>query len=319
MRLGADVATTAPARGIFHGLAGVRDLGVCGGFNTSPEEIRAADVVLVLGAGLNDFTVDSGAAFGPGARVIQVDRAPAATHPRVGVFLRGDVADVVADLRRRPASRNPPPPPEPGGELAPDGRLDPRGLFTALNDMLPVDKLVTVDGGHFIAWPNLYLDLAGPDHMIMQGTAVQSIGMGFGAAVGVAAAAGERLVVAVTGDGGGLMGLADLDTLIRVAERCLVVVVNDAAYGAEIHQYAPAGLRERAMLIDEVDFAGLARSLGARADTVRTHADLAGAREWLAAGAAGTYLIDCRVSRSVVAPFIRRVAAEPIAHSLPDG
>jgi hypothetical protein len=41
------------------------------------------------------------------------------------------------------------------------------------------------------------------------------------------------------------------------------VIYNDAAYGAEIHQYGSQGLTEKPMLIPEVDFSGIARALGA--------------------------------------------------------
>ena len=34
------------------------------------------------------------------------------------------------------------------------------------------------------------------------------------------------------------------------------MIFNDAAYGAEVHQYGVRGIDERPMLIPEVDFAG---------------------------------------------------------------
>src|SRR5918993_33065 len=52
------------------------------------------------GASLNQFTMRFGALFAPGTRVFQVDLAPAATHPHVGGYVRGDaalVARAIAD------------------------------------------------------------------------------------------------------------------------------------------------------------------------------------------------------------------------------
>ncbi len=317
--LRADVATTAPARGTFP-VSGhhYRDLGICGGFAAegAAREIRRADVVLVVGAGLNQFTTSHGRAFGDAATVIQIDLAEAPTHPRVNLFLSGDAItatgclltelrtrDFLADNRERcdadPTAR------EAGDELAPDGRLDPRSLMARLNRILPQDRLIVTDGGHFLGWANMYLDVPGPDHLVMVGTAFQSIGLGFPSAVGVAAAAGERTTVLVTGDGGGLMGIADAESFIRVAHRGVVVVVNDAAYGAEVHQYGARGLAERPMLIPEIDFTAMLGALGTRGTVVRTLDDLRDVGEWLAAGATGTWVLDCRVSRQVVAPFMR--------------
>jgi len=118
------------------------------------------------------------------------------------------------------------------------------------------------------------------------------------------------LTVLVTGDGGGLMALADAESVLRRVQatggRCVIVVVNDAAYGAEIHQYAWQGVPEQAMLIPEVDFTAVLGAFGAQGSVVRTLEDLAVVEDWLASGEPGTWVLDCRVSRTVVAPFLAR-------------
>ena len=78
-----------------------------------------------------------------------------------------------------------------------------------------------------------------------------------------------------TGDGGGLMALADLETAVRSAGgRGIAVVWNDAAYGAEVHLYGLQGYAEAPMRIPEADFAGLAAAVGAEGVVVRELADL---------------------------------------------
>lgn len=318
-QLAADAATSAPARGLFAGGSGYRDLGVCGGFATefAAEQIREADVVLVIGAGLNQFTMAFGEAFSPDVSVIQIDLLGSATHPRVDHYFQADSALAVKEILARlgDVSRTGvekqavPTPARPEGDaLAPDGRLDPRSLMVRLNRALPKDKLVASDGGHFIGWANMYLDLPAADSINLLGTAFQSIGLGFPTGVGVATAAGTRTTVLVTGDGGGLMGFADAESFVRTAHRGVVVVFNDAAYGAEIHQYATKGLRDEPMLIPEVDFAGLFRALGAKAEVIRELDDLAGFEEWMRTDARGTYVLDCRVSPQVVAPYMQEIA-----------
>lgn len=323
-RLGALTATSAPARGLFAGRP--YDLGVSGGFASKPsaELIRQADVVLVVGAGLNQFTTSFGHAFSAESTVVQVDIAAAATHPAVDLFLRGDAALTAQALVDRLTDLPTAPRPwggaaehardgrlqlvrDPGDGLAADGRLDPRSAVRRLNELLPAERLVVSDGGHFIGWANAYLDLPAADSITLVGTAFQAIGLGFPSAPGVAVARPDATTVVVTGDGGGLMGLPDLDTLVRCARSALVVVFNDAAYGAEIHQYGARGLDTGVMTIDEVDFAAVGRALGARAATVRTPEDLAAVAEWLADGAQGTFVADLRVSRLVVAPYIREI------------
>ncbi|KAE8765835.1 thiamine pyrophosphate-binding protein [Georgenia thermotolerans] len=329
-RLGALTATSAPARGLFAGRP--YDLGVCGGFASEPtaDLVRRADVVLVVGAGLNQFTTSFGSAFAPGARVVQVDVAEGPTHPVVGHYVRGDAALAVLGLLDSLDGR--PAPVEPwggaaaeaqdgrlqharpaGDDAAPDGRLDPRTVTRRLDALLPANRLVVCDGGHFIGWPNTYLELPAADSITLVGTAFQAIGLGFPSAPGAAVARPDALTVVVTGDGGGLMGLADLDTLVRCARSALVVVFNDAAYGAEVHQYGSQGLDRTAMAIDEIDFATIARGLGAAAATIDRLEDLRAVEEWLGAGALGTFLADLRVSQGVVAPYIQEIVERSLS------
>src|SRR4051794_11303337 len=260
-RTGAVTASTALGRGVFPD--GRYDLGVTGGFGApaAMELVRQADVAVVFGASLNQFTMRFGELFAPGTRVIQVDTRPAATHPHVGSYLRGDarlVAEALTDELRAAGSTPSgwresvdlaPHRQHPRGDgLAADGRLDPRTAAARIGELLPQDRVVVSDGGHFIGWANMYWPVASPDRMIMVGTAYQSIGLGWPSVPGAALAHPESTIVLTTGDGGGLMALADLESAVRVAGgRGLAVVWNDAAYGAEVNLYGLKGLAQGPM------------------------------------------------------------------------
>lgn len=317
----APAATTAFARNLF---GPVHDhLGIAGGFGTRrcTAAFAAADLVLVVGAGLNQFTTRFGRLFAEGARVLQVDLA-APTHPRVDLAVRADAALAAQELLRRvrprdhevwttahpevAAAHEPNLPATPGG-LLPDGRLDPRQLARRLDGILPADRTVVTDGGHFLEWGPRYWRIGGPDRLIMVGTAYQTIGLGLASAVGAARARPESTVVLASGDGGALMGLADLESLARTARRAVMIIFDDGAYGAEVHQYGSLGLDQGPMRIGEVDFAGLGRAVGAAGRTVRTLDDLDDLAGWLAGPSVGLYVADCRISASVVAPHMREV------------
>ena len=287
---GAVTASTALGRGVFP--RAEYDLGVTGGFGAegAMELVREADVAVVFGASLNQFTMRFGDLFAPGTRVFQVDVAPAATHPHVGAYVRADAAvvarAVVDELRAQGGT-----PPSgwresvgcrraprvraratPWPRTAGSTRAAPRHGSASCS---PEDRVVVSDGGHFIGWANMYWPVASPDRMMMIGTAFQSIGLGFPSVPGAAMARPDATVVLSTGDGGGLMALADLESAVRVAGgRGLAVVWNDAAYGAEVNLYGLKGLAQGPMRIPEVDFAGLAAAVGAEGVVVRTLDDL---------------------------------------------
>lgn len=331
-QLGAITASTALARGIFTDQG--YDLGITGGFGqeASMQLIADADVVLVVGASLNQFTMRFGELFGEGTKVIRIDvdqvAPPKTAHHINYQLLRGDAGEVLSSLIEGIAAAQTAPGTwrdrvsglEAGGALrvldegtraegglCADGRLDPRAVAARIAELLPEDRHVTSDGGHFIGWANMFWPVASPERMVMVGTAYQTIGLGFSTVAGVAAAAPDSTVVVTTGDGGGLMAIADLETTIRTAKSSVIVVWNDGSYGAEVHLYGAMGLDEAPMRIPDVNFAGIAAALGATGVRVDSLADLDALGTWRNAGAQGTILLDCRISRTVVAPYQREI------------
>lgn len=324
--LGALFATSAMARNIFES---PWDLGIAGGFAglEAAEMMRQADVVLVVGASLNMFQTRYGTLFDAGATVIQVDSGEVATNASVSHFVRADAAEFASALLAvAPAGsvggwREMHPEIADGSlakdvpeeEFAPDGRLNPRAVAQMLDAVLPGNRTIVQDGGHFIGWVPRYCQVPDPHALMMVGTAFQTIGLGLPSAVGAAAARPDRLTVLVSGDGGALMGLADLDSLVRTVASGVMVVFNDAAYGAELHQYAVRGLDDTAMQIDEVDFAALGKALGASGTKMRSLADLGHLRSWLDDGAQGLFVLDVAVSQTVVAEYMRESMAPILA------
>ncbi len=330
---GALTASTALGRGIFPDAR--YDLGITGGFGAdgAMELIREADVAVVFGASLNQFTMRFGELFAPGTRVFQVDIAPAATHAHIGGFVRGDArvvaeelvarlaGDAQADANGTDAAAGAKPWREsvdvagsrayaPGDDLAPDGRLDPRSAARRIAELLPEDRVVVSDGGHFIGWANMYWPVASPDRMMMIGTAYQSIGLGWPSVVGAALARRDSTVVLTSGDGGGLMAIADLESAVRAAGgRGMAVIWNDAAYGAEVNLYGLKGLAEGPMRIPEVDFAAFGAAVGAEGVVVRTLADLDRLASWAQEDAASRrfLLLDLRISGDVIAPYQQEI------------
>lgn len=323
-RVGALTTSTAPARGTF---AGRRwDLGVCGGFasESSSALIKQADVVLVVGAALNQFTVAFGTQFAADAQLVQIDVTSQATNPQVTHFLQADAHDAVTGLlehtpqrettlerwggvadHARDSSLNFER--DMGSGQAPDGLLDPRTAMSRLNEILPANRQVISDGGHFIGWSSYYFDLPAPDSLVMVGTQFQSIGLGLPSATGAALARPDATHVVVTGDGGAIMGLSDLDSLVRTSKSAAVIVFNDGCYGAEIHQYGSQGLDTAIMEIEQVDFVKFGEGFGATGVVVNTLDDLATVETWVQDGANGTLIIDLRISRHVVAPYIEEI------------
>ncbi|MDR8411841.1 thiamine pyrophosphate-binding protein [Nonomuraea sp. 3-1Str] len=328
---GALLATSAVARGLFRG--NPWELDVSGGFATplAAELIRDADLVVGWGCALNMWTTRHGTLIGPDTVLVQVDLDDAAIglHRPVRLGLTGDTAAtaraVIAaatvsgkvafsgegtlsgegdderygyrspELARRIAAqgrwRDVPYTDEGGG-----GRIDPRTLTIALDDLLPAERTVAVDSGNFMGYPSMFLDV--PDERAFCFTqAFQSVGLGLATAIGAAVARPDRLTVAALGDGGALMSAAELETVVRLGLPMVVVVYDDEAYGAEVHHFGPHGYPLDLVTFPPADLAAIGRGYGFEAVTVTGRADLSGVARWLEGARERPLLVHARVTR----------------------
>jgi thiamine pyrophosphate-dependent acetolactate synthase large subunit-like protein len=316
---GAILATSAVANGLFTG--DKYDVGISGGFAspTASRLLREADVVLAVGASLNAWTTRHGTLISSDTQVIQVDLDEEAigAHRPIDLGLVGDArltaeALVAALGGRSPGSardeslaraiaagrwRDEPYEQSTGGDV-----LDPRALTIALDDLLPLERTVVVDSGHFMGWPSMYLRVPDADGFVFA-QAFQCVGLGLGNAIGAALARLDRLTVAAVGDGGALLALPELETLGRLGLPILVVVYNDAAYGAEVHHFRPMGQAVDLAQFPDTDFAALARAAGCEGITARSMADLEFLRPWLARRD-GPMVLDAKVDPDICADWL---------------
>jgi len=317
---GALLATSAVGYGLFAGNPWY--LGISGGFSSpaAAEMIADSDVVVAFGASLNMWTTRRGNLIGLSTKVAQVDldTAALAAHRRVDLALAGDAAataqavsvalgkhhsrgwrtDQVAERIRRGGWRE-----QAFEDMSGDGRIDPRTLSIALHAMLPRERTLAVDSGHFMAWAPMYMDVPDGGSFVFT-QSFQSIGLGLATGLGAAIARPDRLSVIALGDGGALMGLPELETLGRLRLDALVVIYNDASYAAEVHHFAPEGARMDSVRFPDTDFAALARALGIEGVTVRSLADLESVRAWLDRGRARPLLVDAKVVPTVVGDWL---------------
>jgi acetolactate synthase I/II/III large subunit len=177
-----------------------------------------------------------------------------------------------------------------------DGRrIDPRTLTIKLDDMLPAERIVAVDSGNFMGYPSMYLSVPDADGFCFT-QAYQSIGLGLASAVGSAIARPDRLTVAALGDGGALMGISELETVVRLGLPMVIVVYDDEAYGAEVHHFGPDGGSLTTVTFPPADIAEIGRGFGCDGVTVRGAGDLGPVGEWLEGPRERPLVIDAKVT-----------------------
>lgn len=298
-RSGALLATSAVSRGMFEGEPWCID--VAGGFSTplAAELITNADLIVGWGCALNMWTMRHGRLIGDDAKVVQIDidQGAIGRHRPVDLGLWAGVAETAADASALLADANQSQTGYRTSEIldrirtegrwhqvpfddeSTSDRIDPRSMSAQLNRMLPASRVLSVDSGNFLGYPSMYLDV--PDEYGFCFTqAFQSVGLGLATAIGAAIAQPDRLPIAACGDGGFLMGISELETAVRLKLPLLVIVYNDAKYGAEVHHFG-SDVDLATVTFPDADIASIARGYGCEAVTVTCRDDLLPIKSWL--------------------------------------
>ena len=316
-KTGALLTTSLPARGLFHD--DIYCIGISGSFSTEAglDYLAQADLVIVVGASLA-FHAGGGGQLWRKAQMLHIDIDPVAVNQGQEVarnHLRADarlgVEALTAALPARSkmwrteamaARIRDSKPDSHVFEIAP-GFLDPRLVVEGLESALPADWEVVNSSGHcswfFAQMPSR------PNERFLTIREFGAIGNGISFAMGVAAARPDRTVVLFDGDGSLIMHVQELETIKRHRLNILIIVMNDGAYGSEVHKLRAEGMPEDGSVFGYCDFAAIARGFGVDGQSVKNLNELPKlVKEFGARGGAAVW--DFHVSDKVVSPTIRR-------------
>ena len=273
---------------LYLGMAGL------GAASTVRERLDAADSLIVIGSRLNEATTYGYAVPRAGLRWAHVDLEPG--HARgvpapeftvaadAKAFLRAanerlvgraalDAALVATRQANNAADRS-------AWEAASvvdahpwDGPgVHPGRIVATLRRVLPDDAILTTDAGNFAGWAGRGFRFRRPGTFL--GSTSGAMGYGLPAAITAALVHRDRAVVALVGDGGLGMTMAELETSIRVGARVVVVAFDNERYGTirmwQDRRGSGIGVGTD---LGPVDFAAIARACGARGIRVERDTD----------------------------------------------
>lgn len=244
-RLDAPVIMTTNGRGVLppgHPLA----VSISPSFSASRALIAASDVVLALGTefGQTDYDMYENGFFEIPGRLIRVDLDPVqlmrGASPEIGIV--GDVLSAATDLielveekqrdgtaRARKARAD-------GGsrDLTEQMRGD-LHILELVRDTLPGVVLVG-DSTQLVYAGNLGFDSAGPAQYFNSATGYGTLGYGLPAGIGAKAAAPDKPVVVLAGDGGVQFSIAELASA-KDAKLPIILMLHDNKGYGEIKSY----------------------------------------------------------------------------------
>jgi acetolactate synthase I/II/III large subunit len=150
-----------------------------------------------------------------------------------------------------------------------DTKLDLGMCVAAMRKLLPANTIICNGAGNFSGWWHRYWPYSGWGTQL----APTAGAMGYGPPAAVAAALRrpEQCVVALAGDGDFLMNGQELATAMQYGCNMLVLVIDNGVYGTiRMHQEREYPTRVSGTLLRNPDFAALGRAYGTWAATVET-------------------------------------------------
>jgi acetolactate synthase-1/2/3 large subunit len=151
--------------------------------------------------------------------------------------------------------------------------VHPGRVITTLRAVLPDDAILTTDAGNFAAWAGRGFRFRRPGTFI--GPTSGAMGYAVPAAVAASLVHRDRPVVALAGDGGMAMSMAEIETATREGARVVVLVFDNERYGTiRMWQDRRGSGQGVATELGAVDFAAIGRALGARGVRVERDADV---------------------------------------------
>jgi len=189
----------------------------------------------------------------------------------------------------------------PDDSATPDGLLHPMAVIKALEDIIGDDCHIINTSGH-----SAYYAAHMNQHPQSHFTVVRdfgAIGNGTSFALGIAAAHPERPIILIDGDGSALMHIQELETMARHNLKILTIIMNDGAYGSEVHKLRADNVTLAGSVFGRPDFAGIGEGFGLTGQRFTTLSGLKDAMDDFRNGT-GPHIWDMHISDQIASPQI---------------
>ncbi|MBN8234826.1 acetolactate synthase [Halobacillus kuroshimensis] len=250
------------------------------------ETVRQADTIVAVGTRLSEITTQDYKLLTPDHKVIHIDideQTIGSVHPPF-LGVAADARQTLkklrsmditagwiswAEQRRLKYERT----------LTNAGRQMLNGrVIECLQNKLKENSVITNDAGNFAGWIHSFFVFRHPHSYV--GPTSGAMGYGLPAALGVKLASPDKTVVSLSGDGGFMMTMQEVETAVRYNIPVISLVFNNRMYGTiRMHQEMHYPHQVAGTDLGEVRFSKIARHMGAEGFYVQTAEEFEGALE----------------------------------------
>jgi acetolactate synthase-1/2/3 large subunit len=151
-------------------------------------------------------------------------------------------------------------------------QVDMKQIIKVLQENLPAQTIITNDAGNFSGWLHSFYQFT--DKKTYVGPTSGAMGYGVPAAIGVKMAKPNQTVVSLSGDGGFMMTMQEMETAVRYNVPIISLVFNNNMYGTiRMHQEKIFPNRVIGTSLRNPDFVLFAESLGVSSYRVNSDTD----------------------------------------------
>ncbi|MFC4556790.1 thiamine pyrophosphate-binding protein [Virgibacillus kekensis] len=236
------------------------------------ETIKEADIILAMGTRLSEVTTQDYSIITPDKKLIHIDidyQSIGKVHvPDIGIVADAREAleglmDIDLDTtwsawvqKRRESYES-----VSKLEVSHNDVIN-KHIIAMLEKMLPDDSLITNDAGNFAGWLHAFYPFK--HKHTYTGPTSGAMGYGMPAALGAKLASPDKKVVSLSGDGGFMMTIQELETAVRYNIPVISLVFNNQMYGTiRMHQEIHYPKKVIGTDLGNVSFRDLAVSVGA--------------------------------------------------------
>ncbi len=145
--------------------------------------------------------------------------------------------------------------------------LIPQRIVADVRSAMPDDGILSLDNGMYKIWFARNYKAHQPNTLLLD-NALATMGAGMPGAMAAKMIHPGRAVACVTGDGGFMMNVQDLETAIRLKLDLTIILLRDDGYGMIRWKQEDMGMEDFGLSFGNPDFVKLAESFGAKGHRV---------------------------------------------------
>ena len=154
-----------------------------------------------------------------------------------------------------------------------DFPLRPEAIISNVQKIFPSDGIIALDNGMYKIWVARNFVVKNQNGLMLDNS-LATMGAGLPAGIAAKIIYPDKKVLVISGDGGIMMSIAELETAVRLKVNLTILILDDSGFGMIRWKQGDMGLTSFGLSFNNPDFVMLAKSFGATGYKINKAEDL---------------------------------------------